>query len=101
MKAYIKTGLGCPGLVTRTAIMNSPPGAQKQFDFADAHAYWQHPLFPLVGWDQKNWSVGNESMVNRLGNTVSSLAKQRIRGLLFTISEYPHSSPNTYASEGP
>lgn len=101
MKNHIKTTIGFSGLVTGTAIMNTPPGTHKQFDFADAHAYWQHPVFPTADWDAVNWTVENQSMVNTFGNTLTALAKQRIHGLPFTISEYQHSSPNSYGSEGP
>ncbi len=101
MKNHIKTTLGFSGLVTGTAIMNTPPGTHKQFDFADAHAYWQHPVFPTADWDAVNWTVENQSMVNTFSNTLTALAKQRIHGLPFTISEYQHSSPNSYGSEGP
>jgi hypothetical protein len=101
MKSHIKTTLGYGGLVTGTAIMNTPPGTHKQFDFADAHAYWQHPIFPVDEWDAVNWTVENQSMVNTFNNTLSGLAKQRIHGLPFTISEYQHSTPNSFGSEGP
>jgi hypothetical protein len=70
-------------------------------DFADAHAYWQHPQFPGADWDAVNWKVNNVSMVNTINNTISSLSKQRIKGLPFTISEYQHASPVAYSAEGP
>lgn len=101
MKNHIKTTLGFSGLVTGTAIMNTPPSAQKQMDFADAHAYWQHPVFPTADWDAVNWTVENQSMVNTFNNTLSGLSKQRIHGMPFTISEYQHATPNSYGSEGP
>lgn len=101
MKNHIKATIGFSGLVTGTAIMNTPPSTHKQFDFADAHAYWQHPVFPSAEWDAVNWTVENQSMVNTFSNTLTALAKQRIHGLPFTISEYQHSSPNAYGSEAP
>ncbi|MEN0039151.1 MAG: carbohydrate binding domain-containing protein [Cellvibrio sp.] len=101
MNSHIKTGLSYRGLVTGTAIMNTPPGTHKQFDFADAHAYWQHPVFPTADWNAVEWTVENQSMVNTFNNTLTGLAKQRIHGLPFTISEYQHSSPNSFGSEGP
>lgn len=101
MNDHIKTTLGYRGLVTGTAIMNTPPGTHKQFDFADAHAYWQHPVFPSADWDAVNWTVENQSMVNTFNNTLTGLAKQRIHGIPFTISEYQHSTPNSFGSEGP
>ena len=101
MNTYVKTTLSYQGLTAGTAVMNSFPSAQKQFDFADAHAYWQHPVFPEAEWDAENWTVASGSMVNALNNTLSGLAKQRIQGIPFTVSEYQHASPNTYGSEGP
>jgi hypothetical protein len=101
MKNYIKTDLGFTGLVTGTAMMNSFPGAQKQMDFVDAHAYWQHPVFPTADWDPINWTVNNISMVNTFSNTISGLAKQRVKGMPFTVSEYQHSSPISYSAEAP
>ena len=101
MKNYIKTNLGFTGLVTGTAIMNSFPGAQKQMDFVDAHAYWQHPVFTTADWDPINWTINNISMVNTFSNTISALAKQRVKGMPFTVSEYQHASPVAYSGEGP
>ncbi len=101
MKTYIKTDLKFAGLVTGTAIMNSPPSAQKQMDYADAHAYWQHPQFPGADWDAVNWKVNNVSMVNSINSTISGLSKQRIKGMPFTISEYQHASPVAYSAEAP
>jgi len=101
MKNYIKTNLGFTGLVTGTAMMNSFPSAQKQMDFVDAHAYWQHPVFTTIDWDPINWTVNNISMVNTFNNTISGLAKQRVKGLPFTVSEYQHSSPISYSAEAP
>ncbi len=101
MKNYIKTDLKYTGLITGTAVMNSPPSAQKQMDFADAHAYWQHPQFPGADWDGVNWKVNNVSMVNSINSTISALSKQRIKGMPFTISEYQHASPVAYSAEGP
>jgi len=101
MKNYIKTDLKYTGLVTGTAVMNSPPSAQKQMDFADAHSYWQHPQFPGAEWDPVNWKIDNVSMVNTFNSTISGLAKQRIKGIPFTISEYQHASPVSYSAEAP
>ena len=101
MKNYIKNDLKFTGLVTGTAVMNSPPSAQYQMDFADAHAYWQHPQFPGADWDPVNWKVDNVSMVNSINSTISGLSKQRIKGIPFTISEYQHASPVAYSAEAP
>lgn len=101
MHRFVKEELEFNGLVTGTQLMNSPPSVQNEFPFIDAHAYWQHPIFPGTAWDSKNWIVHNRSMVNTMDNAIHSLAGQRLAGKPFTVSEYQHSSPNTYSSEGP
>ncbi|MDQ2076718.1 carbohydrate binding domain-containing protein [Marinimicrobium sp. ABcell2] len=101
MHNYVKHDLQFNGLVTGTQLMNSPPSTQNEYPFIDAHAYWQHPNFPGQPWDPVNWTVGNESMVNTLNNTVHQLSGQRVADKPFTVSEYQHASPNTYSSEGP
>src|SRR5690625_5804813 len=101
MHDYVKNELGFNGLVTGTQLMNSPPSTQDEYPFTDAHAYWQHPTFPGEAWDSANWTVGNESMVNTLNNTIHQLAGQRIADKPFTVSEYQHASPNTFSSEAP
>jgi len=101
MHDYVKNELGFNGLVTGTQLMNSPPSTQDEYPFIDAHAYWQHPTFPGEAWDSANWTVGNESMVNTLNNTIHQLAGQRIADKPFTVSEYQHASPNTFSSEAP
>ncbi|WP_157960405.1 carbohydrate binding domain-containing protein [Marinimicrobium alkaliphilum] len=101
MRDFIKVDLAYPGLVAGTTIMNSPPSAQAVYDFADGHSYWQHPVFPGEPWDSNNWTVGNDAMVNTWNGTLGNLARERIHGMPFTVSEYQHASPNTYSSEGP
>ena len=102
MHAYIKTDLGYGGLVNGTTIMNSTPNIQGVYDVVDTHSYWKHPDFPGTPWDPNNWTVDPESMVNDLvGSTLGGLARQRVDGYPHTVSEYRHSYPNPFASEGP
>lgn len=103
MKAHIVSTLGYPGIVWGTIISNSPPNTQAGLDAMDSHAYWQHPQF-LEGldWDPEHWTVTNTSMVNSpASNTLTGIARQRVKGYPHNVTEYQHSSPNTYASEGP
>ncbi len=101
MKAFIR-GLGYPGIIWGTTIMNSTPHLQSGMDAIDSHTYWQHPHFIGEDWSQENWTVGNESMVNDLnGGVIPNLAWQRIAGMPHNVTEYQHSSPNPYGSEGP
>jgi hypothetical protein len=101
--AHLRTNIGYPGLIFGTIMANSPATAQSRLDVVDGHAYWQHPQFPGQPWDSVNWYIQNISMVNTIGddNTLAGLARQRIRGKPFTVTEYLHPAPNYYGSEGP
>ncbi|MBK1876253.1 carbohydrate binding domain-containing protein [Pelagicoccus mobilis] len=101
MRDYIRNDLGYGGMINGTTIMNSTPNIQGVYELVDTHAYWQHPIFPGNPWDPNNWTVNPISMVNTMDNTLSGLAKQRVEGYPHTVSEYQHSFPNPFASEGP
>ncbi|MBV9851540.1 MAG: carbohydrate binding domain-containing protein [Armatimonadetes bacterium] len=72
-------------------------------DFADAHAYWQHPSFPHRAWDPVDWNIPNTPMVADLasggGGTLRDLAAYRIAGRPYSVSEYNHPAPNDYQAE--
>ncbi len=103
MVAHVRTNCGYPGLIFGTIMANSPASVQSRMDVIDGHAYWQHPQFPGNPWDSVNWFVPNVSMVNTLGddNTLAGLARQRIKGKPFTVTEYNHPQPNYFGSEAP
>lgn len=103
MVGHIRTNCGYAGLLFGTIMANSPATVQRRLDVIDAHAYWQHPNFPGVPWDAVNWTIGNVALVNTLDgdNTLTGLARQRIKGRPFTVTEYQHPSPNQYSAEGP
>lgn len=103
MVAHLRTNIGYDGLIFGTIMANSPATIQSRLDVIDGHSYWQHPQFPGNPWDASNWYVPNISMINTLGdnNTLAGLARQRIHGKPFTVTEYQHPSPNYYGGEGP
>ncbi|GIU77877.1 MAG: hypothetical protein KatS3mg005_1115 [Bryobacteraceae bacterium] len=103
MRRYVKEELGYRGVVFATIIANSPPNAQSGMDAMDSHAYWQHPQFPAgQDWSPDNWTVTNVSMVNSPRNsTIAAMARQRVKGKPHNVTEYQHSSPNTYSTEMP
>lgn len=103
MLAHLRGSIGYNGLVFGTIMSTSPATVQSRLDVIDGHAYWQHPQFPGADWDSHNWFEPNISMVNTLGNdnTLAGLARQRIRGKPFMVTEYQHPSPNYYGGEGP
>ncbi len=78
-------------------------GREANMDFADNHAYWQHPRFPHKAWDSQDWNIPNTPMVTDLadgnGGTLRALAEYRIAGKPYSVSEYNHPAPNDYRAE--
>lgn len=72
-------------------------------DFADNHAYWQHPSFPHKQWDPVDWNIQNTPMVADLaaggGGTLRDLAEYRIARKPYSISEYNHPAPSDFRAE--
>lgn len=103
MKAHLVTTLGYRGIIWGTIASIGTPNTQSELDAMDSHAYWQHPQF-LTGrdWDPDLWTVVNTSMVNSpTSNTLTAMARQRVKGYPHNVTEYQHASPNTYGSEAP
>ena len=100
MYGYLKDDLKVKALVIGTVVGCSTPNLMAKLDCVDAHAYWQHPLFPARPWDAENWIVHNRTMVNDRGGTLPGLALRRVLGKPFSVTEYGHSAPSTYVSEG-
>lgn len=102
MKTFLEEDIGISGLPYGTISSLSLPSLQKKFKFIDAHGYWCHPVFPGKPWDSSDWSVCNRSMVSYPErNVLGDLAFQKHKGMPFTVSEYQHALPNSYAAEGP
>lgn len=100
MYHFLKDELDVQALVSGTQLSYSPVHIQSQLDYLDAHAYWQHPVFPNRPWDPRDWYVRNRAMVNHPAGTLSSLAGRQVEGKPYTISEYNHPEPNQYGAEG-
>ena len=76
---------------------------QSKMDYVDVHDYWNHPVSTTSLWNPKDWSVARNPQVNGngfSGSGLSSVARDRILGKPFTISEYDHPNVNYYAAEG-
>ena len=102
MQAYVKETLGYRGLVFGTIISNSPPNVQGGLDVVDGHSYWLHVRFPAGAWDEEKWVLFGRSMTGDPEHaTIGDLARQRVLGRPFTVTEYQHSAPNPFAAEGP
>jgi hypothetical protein len=100
MARHLKDDLKVRGLVMGTIVGCSTPNLMARFDAVDTHSYWQHPHFPGRPWDAENWVVRNRSMVNERGGTLPGLSLRRVLGKPHNVTEYNHSAPNTYGSEG-
>ena len=68
-------------------------------DYADIHAYWQHPDFPGRPWDPANWTIRNTPMeLAPDADSLLSRAPWRLLDRPFTISEWNIPDPNDYAA---
>jgi peptidoglycan/xylan/chitin deacetylase (PgdA/CDA1 family) len=76
---------------------------EQQMDFADSHAYWQHPSFANNDWNPDRWMIPNTPQVAVFGDDrfgeLGQLALVRVADKPFTVSEYDHPAPSDYACE--
>ncbi|MDD5546102.1 MAG: beta-galactosidase [Candidatus Omnitrophica bacterium] len=76
--------------------------AQEQCDFLDKHAYWDHPRFPHKTWDQNDFTIKNNSILqNASFGMMENIDKFNLRKKPFTVTEWNHCYPNKYAYETP
>lgn len=103
LRDYLKKTLKCKANITNTqSAWGGVSGLlrERENDFVDMHAYWQHPEFPGTAWDPKNWRINNISMVADRGfGTFPELARYRLAGKPYTVSEYNHPAPNDFLAE--
>ncbi len=105
MRGFLKRDLGLRALVIDTQISwggLTSLSREAAMDFADNHAYWQHPEFLGRSWDPVNWRIGRRSLVAEMQTgqgTLGDLARWRVAGRPYTISEYNHPAPSDYQAE--
>lgn len=103
MRDYLKKEIKLQACLTGSQVgYGGIAGAwrEQNSDFTDSHAYWQHPEFPNNPWDPKDWKIKNTSMVRDPdGGTLADLARYRIAGKPFIVSEYNHPTPNEFQAE--
>ena len=103
MYSYAKVNVQVPQPVTGTQITYGLSLPHSQMDYVDCHSYYNHPIFSTTNKHYNNWSMGSGSMVNDIGspeNKMSSIARGRVLGRPYTISEYDHPNLSYYAAEG-
>ncbi|MEW6235379.1 MAG: carbohydrate binding domain-containing protein [Candidatus Omnitrophota bacterium] len=99
MNQYLRGELGVKSIIAGTQLGFGAVASQLANDFIDHHAYWRHPVFPNKPWDAVDWYVRNDSILNEMSNPLEQLMQARVEGRAYTVSEYNHPAPNTYASE--
>lgn len=73
---------------------------EKSMEFADNHAYWNHPTFLGGDWDPKNYRVERSAVVNHPEfGTFKDLAVWRVANKPYSVSEYNHAAPSDYQCE--
>ena len=98
----VKDSLGVRQPVTGTQLEYGFNQPQALMDYCDIHGYWCHPGF-RKGWDWNNFTIRNGAIINSFGHpgsTFTQIARARILGRPFTVSEYDHPNLNYYCAEG-
>lgn len=105
----VKGNLGVRQCVTGTQLCYGFNVPQAATDYCDIHDYWCHPFFPGGKWSWTHWQLRNDAIVNGTGtygdqgcpgSTYVQMARARILGKPFTVSEYDHPNLNFYCAEG-
>ncbi|MBO7510555.1 MAG: hypothetical protein J6T35_05155 [Bacteroidales bacterium] len=99
---HTKNTLGIRQPVTGTQLGYGFNQAQAGMDYCDNHCYWCHPAFPGGKWDNDHFNVRNDAIINSWGHpasTFTKMARSRILGKPFTVSEFDIPNLNFYAAE--
>ena len=100
LKGFLKRDLGVRVPITASQITYH--GAEivaETCDYADIHAYWEHPHFPGRPWDPANWTIRNTPMeLLPDADSLLNRAPWRLLDRPFTISEWNIPDPNDYAA---
>jgi len=103
MAAFLRDSLGLRVPLTGTNALSGPADLVHQagLDFIDDHSYWDHPWFPNVAWDPRDWLIQNTSLLRQpdLGALTGVLGGVAQAGRPYTLSEYNHPFPNRYQTE--
>lgn len=98
----VKDSIGVRQPVTGTQLGYGFNQPQAIMDYCDIHGYWCHPAFPGGKWDNRHWNLRNGAVVNSFGHpgsTFTDIARHRILGKPFTVSEYDHPNLNFWCAE--
>jgi hypothetical protein len=107
MRSFLKNDLKVGAMVVNSQInygIVSGTYRERVNDYADFHAYHDHPQNPVKGWDPVGAIMINTPMTPEVAgarkDTIGALImRYRLAGKPFSISEYNHPAPNEYAVE--
>lgn len=100
MNEYLKKEIKIKALTVGSIVSCAPYTTMSQFDIIDSHCYFHHPEFPEGGWSTKTFYVINESLASTdYYHNLSNLARLRVFGKPFSISEYDHPYPSQFSAE--
>ncbi|WP_419643682.1 hypothetical protein [Victivallis vadensis] len=94
-RRFLKEELKLTALITDINMTSkfTLNNAREHLDFVDNHQYWDHPMFPVAGWQMPYEFFNSSSIVNRAGFP-RYLMPVRIFGKPYTITEFNFCSPN-------
>lgn len=98
----LKENIGVRQPVTGTQLGYGTHQAQTGMDYCDIHCYWCHPAFPGGKWDNNHFNVRNEAIINSWGHPASTftrVARSRMLGKPYTVSEFDIPNLNFYCAE--
>lgn len=100
MMRFLKEELGVKAPRTASQITyHGPRLVAETCDYADVHAYWEHPRFPRRPWDPVDWFIPNTPMETAPGrDALTGRAPWRLLDRPYTISEWNIPDPNDHAA---
>lgn len=106
MRTFLKRGLGIKCNIIDTQVAWGGLTSlvrESDSEFADNHAYFNHPEFPGKPWDESNWLVRDTAMTDEMDKdsygVLGDLALTRFAGRPYSISEYNEPAPNDHQVE--
>ena len=106
MRGYLRDTLGFKGtnIIDTQISWGSLTSLYREqaMEFADNHAYWNHPAFLKGDWSPTDYRVDRKPLVNELergGGTLQDLALFRVVTKPYSISEYNHPAPSDFQAE--
>ena len=106
MAAFLRDEVGVRQLILGTSDHNHGwHGAlhvenNSVLDVIDGHCYWQHPRYGVGDYSQRDRSITNTPMVDAPDHAAPvQLARSRVLGMPYIVSEINEPFPNDYAAE--